>query len=632
MKLTSFLCFSLLVSLLLCTRGSPQIGKRAGALESEGSPPSDAHPEGNGEKHERVEVDGEQHERVEVDGEQHERVEVDGEQHERVGVDGEQYERVEVDGEQHERVGVDGEQYEHVEEKGEEDEYVEADKEILSLFPDPDELYDFLVNEQIGKNTGDGKNEKMMSRENFHKLYKSALEHFDVDGYFFLMNQILNKDYGERFSQKRKRSSNESYPHCDKGKNTQDKLMGRRKKEMKKQVISPIVQYPGGPIRATYGSNLSRWMKNSLEEVETFDSLKEPGLMNMLIQSLTMVKGFIQSVASSVIDIVPPLIPPPVWINRPLPCLPMVTGKNCLGSILYPITAAEFVTADVNDSIMNGIIASFPSKYASKIGKTSEIQYKICSMAYLGMYCASIFPICWLPIGLKVAETMSICFPQCLATLIACPGFWIDDIEGPCSNTSVPPFCSFSIFVNQKIVPPQLTSYDDSHTYPSTCPSKDDDYDIPDELYEHDMDVEKKQRDIFLKEKNSYTNVTLPIYTDLVTDIYDKEITSPKTLETCHCMEIIHLCRRHFALPVVASHLHGSARGRGGDRGAGLLVDSLFHSRHEEPIKLSRMQSRCCKQCKPIWKILFPKKRVIDLRDSPVFPQKAKFLSGLLLR
>ncbi|KAL8446521.1 hypothetical protein Emed_004975 [Eimeria media] len=41
-----------------------------------------------------------------------------------------------------------------------------------------------------------------------------------------------------------------------------------------------------------------------------------PGLSMVAVMSLMMVKGLVQSVASTVMDIVPPAIPPPVWINQ----------------------------------------------------------------------------------------------------------------------------------------------------------------------------------------------------------------------------------------------------------------------------------------------------------------------------
>lgn len=44
-------------------------------------------------------------------------------------------------------------------------------------------------------------------------------------------------------------------------------------------------------------------------------------------QGLSMGAGLVQTVLAAVIHIVPPLIPPPVWINKPLPCAPMVRRR-----------------------------------------------------------------------------------------------------------------------------------------------------------------------------------------------------------------------------------------------------------------------------------------------------------------
>lgn len=511
------------------------------------------------------------------------------------------------------------------------DNITEDDEHNTTLFPKAEELYTFLTTEEMkGKNRNIFNHLKgsviknKMTKATFLDLYKSAMKHFDIDGYTFLLKTVMHKNYNDRFVEKVKKV-NEYTSHCDEGvveKEYEDTMKKKNKRKNKytyentNENINSLqnnsgVEYPGGPIRSTYGNNLSKWMKDSLEDIRTPDSIKEPGLGNMLIQSLTMVKGFIQSVASSVVDIVPPLIPPPIWINRPLPCLPMITGKNCLGSILYPITAAEFITADITDSIMNGIISSFPSKYASKIGKTSETQYRICAMAYLGMYCASLFPICWLPIGLKVAETMPICFPQCLATLIACPGFWIDDIEGPCNNTSVPPFCSFSIFVNQKLVPPQLTSYDNSHLYPSTCPSKDEDYDTPDDLYEHkSSDI----NNVAVKEKQKYLpkKIALPKYPDLIPNINPYKQHDIEHVEKCKCMDIIQMCKLKYAIPVIKN------------------TTNIIYKKYEQPTEMSSKQKKCCHTCKPIWKILFPSKNIINLKGSPVYPKGNNIFSSII--
>jgi len=43
------------------------------------------------------------------------------------------------------------------------------------------------------------------------------------------------------------------------------------------------------------------------------------------------------------------------------------------------ITMADFIIADVTDSMLDGIIAGFPNTYASKVGKTSDAMYKASS-------------------------------------------------------------------------------------------------------------------------------------------------------------------------------------------------------------------------------------------------------------
>merc|ERR1719195_2329383 len=72
-------------------------------------------------------------------------------------------------------------------------------------------------------------------------------------------------------------------------------------------------------------------------------------------------------------------------------------GHNCFGAVLYPITMADFVIADVTDAMVDGIIAGFPNTYASKVGKTSDAMYKACFSSYMSMHCSSIFPRCTMP-------------------------------------------------------------------------------------------------------------------------------------------------------------------------------------------------------------------------------------------
>lgn len=40
------------------------------------------------------------------------------------------------------------------------------------------------------------------------------------------------------------------------------------------------------------------------------------------------------------------------------------------------ITMADFIIADVTDSMLDGVIAGFPNTYATKVGKTSDAMYK----------------------------------------------------------------------------------------------------------------------------------------------------------------------------------------------------------------------------------------------------------------
>merc|ERR1719188_2091270 len=119
--------------------------------------------------------------------------------------------------------------------------------------------------------------------------------------------------------------------------------------------------------------------------------------MALASQGLSMGMGMVQSVIATLIHVVPPLIPPPVWNNQPLPCVPMITGHNCFGAVLYPITMADFTIADVTDSMLDGVIAGFPNTYAAKVGKTSDAMYKACFSSYMSMHCSSIFPRCTTP-------------------------------------------------------------------------------------------------------------------------------------------------------------------------------------------------------------------------------------------
>jgi len=62
------------------------------------------------------------------------------------------------------------------------------------------------------------------------------------------------------------------------------------------------------------------------------------------------------------------------------------------------------------------------------------------------------------------------CFYHCILTLVACPGFWLEDIAGACTNIGLPPLCSTAVFWNIALLPPQYTSHEDAIPPPVSCP------------------------------------------------------------------------------------------------------------------------------------------------------------------
>jgi hypothetical protein len=166
-----------------------------------------------------------------------------------------------------------------------------------------------------------------------------------------------------------------------------------------------------------------------------------------------------------------------IWINMPLPCLPMLTGQNCFGAVLTPISTIDFVMADATDRQLDGYIAGFPNSYATKVGKTSDALYKICFLAFMAMHCSAIFPRCTVPTSrnepIPFGGRVPMCFFYCITTLVACPGFWISDVLGPCMMIAVPPMCTAHFFWNIWLLPPQYTSTSEDSGYPKDCPALD---------------------------------------------------------------------------------------------------------------------------------------------------------------
>merc|ERR550537_174414 len=174
-----------------------------------------------------------------------------------------------------------------------------------------------------------------------------------------------------------------------------------------------------------------------------------PGIASLAKAALTQVKGVLQTVAAVVATDVPPTIPPPAWNNMPFPCMPMVTGHNCFGAVLYPITIGDFIM----------------------VGVTDDATYDRCFSSYMSMQCANAFPTCT-TVQARQDEIPGVgrgpmCFVHCIQTLLACPGLWVDDLEEICMHVSAPPVCSFAVYARG--APAQLSSNDESANRPMNC-------------------------------------------------------------------------------------------------------------------------------------------------------------------
>jgi hypothetical protein len=237
-------------------------------------------------------------------------------------------------------------------------------------------------------------------------------------------------------------------------------------------------QFPGGIVGRLQNFDMSQLL-NSLAMKASSGAAASGGLGGILgMQAIMMTSMLIQSVVSQAIHIIPPLIPPPVWNNQPLTCVPMLTGHNCFGAIMHPITVTDFVMASSTDQMVSGYIASFPQTFADKVGTSPDLVYKGCFTAYMSMHCASIFPMCSSPQTgndptTKSPQRAPMCFVYCISTLVACPGFWIDDIIGQCEDVAAPPVCSTAFFWNLSLLPPQYKGFEGSTATADECPSSD---------------------------------------------------------------------------------------------------------------------------------------------------------------
>jgi hypothetical protein len=302
----------------------------------------------------------------------------------------------------------------------------------------------------------------------FEKVYNSFLSSFDVDAYTQLLADLEKVGF-KNFQTSKAFTAYRTVPgqaHCDRGTISPAVINALSTKG-----ISP---FPGGSISRVFGFDLGKMLFKIAEKARGPASATGGMAAILAAQGLAQGAGLLQSIVATAAAVVPPMVPPPAWNNQPLTCMPMVTGHNCFGAVLYPITMADFVMADVTDATLDGYIAGFPNTYATKVGKTSDAQYKLCFASAMSMMCGSLFPRCAAPQSHNdmnpVTGRVPMCFMSCISTLVMCPGFWLEDVVAPCSTVSAPPMCSQAVFFNMWRLPPQYSTYEDSHPVPLACP------------------------------------------------------------------------------------------------------------------------------------------------------------------
>ena len=198
--------------------------------------------------------------------------------------------------------------------------------------------------------------------------------------------------------------------------------------------------------------------------------------------SQNMAITLMQTVGSVVAAVVPQFVPPPVWNMQPLPCVPMVTGTNCLGAIMYPITFADAMLADKSDAALDSVIEEFPSLFyeRSKGYPFPYATYVQCFHNYMSLQCAATFPTCTTIQSeqefIPFKGRMPTCIHLCIQVLLTCPGFGFADIEDLCESVGpAPPLCALALYTRMDAIPPPIG--DDSGEG-KACPPTDPELDV----------------------------------------------------------------------------------------------------------------------------------------------------------
>ena len=209
----------------------------------------------------------------------------------------------------------------------------------------------------------------------------------------------------------------------------------------------------------------------------------------------------VSTVTSIATEILPMAIPPPVWNLRPLPCVPMLTGKNCFGAIKYPITFSDAIMAMQADQSLDTLIDAFPGLFDQRTnGQSYPYEaYARCFQAYMSMHCAALFPTCT---TLQAQQTfmpmmgrMPMCISICAQVLTTCPGFVATDVLPFCRTFSPlpPPFCAYATYDRLDAVPPPIKNEDMNAGCPQIDPDQDLDIDpgLDDDFQPEGLDLER---------------------------------------------------------------------------------------------------------------------------------------------
>lgn len=180
------------------------------------------------------------------------------------------------------------------------------------------------------------------SREALENAFKEVYDHFAGTFDTSLYERFASEINGS-LEQYRQSSAYNAYalyptaPHCDRGVAAPASATP----------VGGVSAYPGGVVGRVFGFDFGKELLDLSEKANGPASAGLIAPMALTRQALSTGMGLVQSSIAAMLHVVPPLVPPPLWNNQPMTCVPMASGHNCFGAVAYPITMADFVLADV---------------------------------------------------------------------------------------------------------------------------------------------------------------------------------------------------------------------------------------------------------------------------------------------